>query len=96
MERISLTPEQKLLALSLKYYSHLEWKIKPGDYYTSARNDLELYQIVDTTEYEVITRRCNELNEVINWTVWTKIDFFTNFHDYRVFVPEFIFNEKQN
>ena len=53
--RTKLTAEQKLQALSSKYYDGLEWQPKKGDYYTTSRNDLELYQIVDENETTFFT-----------------------------------------
>ena len=52
-----LTKDQKLLALEFKYYSEGVWYPKAGDLYTTARNDLEVYRVIDvrdgvvTTEY---------------------------------------------
>ena len=55
-----LTAEQKLQALSSKYYDGLGWQPKKGDYYTTSRNDLELYQIVDENETTFFTNYLDE------------------------------------
>jgi hypothetical protein len=53
-----LTPWQKLEALSMRYYGCVVWEPNAGDFYTTSRADLELYQVVDVTDTEVITRYC--------------------------------------
>ncbi len=89
-ERTSLTYEQKLMALSLKYYTNLKWEPIPGDFYTSCRNDLELYQVVDVTEDCIITRYCDP-NKGLKTESWAKDEFFNGFGVYRVYVPECCF-----
>lgn len=84
-----LTTEQKLQALSLKYYDGLEWYPKKGDYYTTSRNDLELYQIVDESEKTFFTnylddKKCDKPHE------WNKNSFLKDFGERRVYVPNFI------
>lgn len=89
IERISLTYQQKLAAISAKYYQHLKWTPKKGDYYTSVRNDLELYQIVDEDETSLYTKYCNpEKNNTIS--KWEKDKFLLEFGVHRVYVPDWI------
>jgi len=84
-----LTEAQKLLALSLKYYQGQEWKPKKGDYYTTSRNDLELYQIVGESEDSFYTRYCDR--ECVDQK-WIKSNFLKNFGMKRVYVPIWILN----
>jgi hypothetical protein len=85
-----LTEKQKLQALSSKYYDDLEWNPKKGDYYTTSRNDLELYQIVDENETVFFTNYCGE-KKTETPSEWKKEDFLIHFGERRVFVPNFIF-----
>lgn len=87
--KTKLTPEQKLSALSLKYFSGLEWNPKKGDYYTTTRDDLELYQIVDETPILFITKYCNP-DHGQETSEWVKEEFLEDFGVYRVFVPDTI------
>lgn len=84
-----LTEEQKLRALSLKYYDFFPWNPKKGDYYTTSRNDLELYQIVDENETHFFTNYCDE-KKTEKPQDWAKEDFLKHFGERRVFVPDFI------
>jgi hypothetical protein len=86
----SLTYKQKLQALSSKYYDGLEWQPKKGDYYTTSRNDLELYQIVDENETTFFTNYCGEKKSPEPHE-WLKTEFLENFGVNRVYVPDFIF-----
>jgi hypothetical protein len=88
--KTQLTTEQKLQALASKYYDGLEWQPKKGDYYTSSRNDLELYQIVDENETSFFTNYCGE-KKTIEPQEWSKESFLKDFGERRVFVPDFIF-----
>lgn len=85
----SLSVVQKQQALSLKYYDCLEWKPKKGDYYTTSRNDLELYQIVDENESSLFTNYCDEKKSP-QPQEWKKSDFLIDFGERRVYVPDFI------
>lgn len=87
MEQWELTPDQKLQAVSLRYYQRLEWIPKKGDYYTSSRADLELYQIIDEDDENFYTvycdpRRGNERSS------WKKSEFLQGFGEHRVYVPD--------
>jgi len=85
-----LTVEQKLQALSLKYYDSLTWIPKKGDYYTTSRNDLELYQIVDENETTLFTNYCDGKKTEIP-SEWKKEEFLIYFGERRVYVPDMIF-----
>ena len=89
-----LTKEQKLLAIRLKYYDGMEWNPKKGDYYTSSRNDLELYQIVDEDETFFYTNYCNPQQTTPNPAQWPKIDFKKGFGEKRIYTPDWIFETK--
>jgi len=84
-----LTVEQKLQALSSKYYDGLQWTPKKGDYYTTSRNDLQLYQIVDENETTLFTNYCGK-NKSDQPHEWSKRKFLEDFGERRVFVPEFV------
>lgn len=92
MTQNQLTLEQKLFALKLKYYDNFEWQPKKGDYYTSCRNDLELYQIVDEDENYFFTNYCNPEQTTPKPSQWPKVDFKKGFGEKRVYVPEITFN----
>ncbi len=88
----SLTLEQKLSALSLKYYDGLMWFPKAGDYYTTSRNDLELYKIEREYEEFFYTTYCHI--EDCTPSQWRKTEFLKDFGVNRVFVPDFVLNNK--
>jgi len=84
-----LTEMQKLHALAYKYYQGQKWEPNKGDYYTTSRADLELYQVVDVTDTKVITRYLVGSDNV---SEWDKSGFTTEgFGVNRVWVPDFIF-----
>jgi len=85
-----LTAEQKLQALSSKYYDGLGWQPKKGDYYTTSRNDLELYQIVDENETTFFTNYLDEKKSTEPHE-WSKKQFLKDFGERRVYVPDFVF-----
>jgi hypothetical protein len=58
-EPIKLTEWQKLHALAMRFYSGYQWRPKAGDYYTTSRADLELYQVVDIKDGKVYTKYCD-------------------------------------
>jgi hypothetical protein len=92
MEITKLTTEQKLEALALKYYQDYQWQPKTGDYYTSSRNDLELYLIVLADDKLVHTVYCNpEMGKEVS--VWKVDEFLTGFGVKRVYVPDLILNK---
>lgn len=88
---IDLTPEQKLAALGARFYGDLSWKPASGDYYTTSRADLELYQVVAIEEGIVFTRYCDRRKST-TLSEWP-VDEFTSsgFGPKRVFVPRWVF-----
>ncbi len=88
---IELTQRQKLEALALKHYHGLAWEPKKGDYYTTSRNDLQLYQIVDENEDTIFTNFCNPSMTTENPEQWQKERFLMDFGERRVYVPDFVF-----
>jgi hypothetical protein len=86
----SLTHQQKLEALSLRFYQGLKWTPKAGDYYTTSRADLELYQVVAVEGGQVKTRYCDtgKSDAIATWPV----DEFpaAGFGPKRVWVPDFV------
>lgn len=83
----SLTIEQKLLALSMRFYDGYIWEPKVGDYYTSSRNDLELYQIVSEDEEKFYTVYCDKDKQGDQPPAeWKKEKFLKDFGEKRVFV----------
>lgn len=84
----------KLQAMALKYYSGVIWEPKAGDYYTSSRADLELYQVVKVTEKYVYTRYLTPNSAIQEWDKegFTKQGFGVN----RVHVPNFVFGLNKN
>jgi hypothetical protein len=91
MRQASLTPNQKLEALAQRFYcGGIRWEPKVGDYYTSSRNDLELYQIVDEDELHFYTVYCT--NPDGERAKWRKDEFTAEgFGLNRVWVHESIF-----
>jgi hypothetical protein len=83
----SLTPSQKLYALGSRFYDGAEWDVRAGDYYTTSRPDLELYQVVDVREGVVYTRYCDE-NFARSVSEWPEAEFIkAGFGPRRVHVP---------
>lgn len=86
----SLTPEQKLLAFRNRFYDMQNWEPKAGDYYTSTRDDLELYLIVredDDFFYTVYAERPHASE-----SQWPKQEFTTvGFGPLRMHVPFYVF-----
>lgn len=87
-ERLSY--QQKLEAISLRFYQGKKWTPKAGDYYTTSRSDLELYQVVAVEDGLVKTRYCDTSRSaaIASWPV----DEFTDagFGPKRVWVPDFV------
>ena len=90
-----LNRDQKLLAIKLRYYDGLEWNPKKGDYYTSCRNDLELYQIVGEDENYFETNYCNPIQTTPKPAQWPKVDFKKGFSEKRIYVPDWILGKFQ-
>ncbi len=87
---IALTYQQKLDALSLRFYQGLKWTPESGHYYTTSRADLELYQVVRIEGGKVYTRYCDQSKSdvIAQWDG----DGFTSegFGPKRVWVPDFV------
>lgn len=83
-----LTAEMKLEAFAVKYYNGLQWNPKKGDYYTTTRADLELYQVHDIDEdfvYTIYTDRECEVQR------WDKDKFTTqDFGIRRMWIPDYL------
>ena len=85
---MKLTHQQKLEALSYRFYQHGTWTPAAGDFYTTSRADLELYQIV-AIESGLVTTRYTEGTETIS--SWPESEFITGgFGPKRVFVPPWV------
>lgn len=83
-----LTYQQKLDALSYRFYQGGAWTPKAGDFYTTSRADLELYQVV-SVEGGVVRTRFTEGSDAIS--EWPEAGFLTEgFGPRRVFVPEWV------
>ena len=83
-----LTHQQKLDALAYRFYQGAAWDPKAGDFYTTSRADLELYQVV-SVEGGVVRTRFTEGSDAIS--EWPAEEFLTaGFGPKRVFVPEWI------
>ena len=89
---MGLTAEQKLEAVALKYYQDYQWQPKALNYYTTSRNDFELYQVVDVTDEYIYTKYCDP-DRGDRVTQWKKSEFLCDFGEKRVFVPEWILNK---
>ncbi|WP_313613384.1 hypothetical protein [Agrobacterium sp.] len=88
-----LTYQQKLDALAYRFYQGAEWKPKAGDFYTTSRADLELYQVV-SVEDGVVRTRFTEGSDAI--AVWPEDQFLTGgFGPKRVFVPEWVLDPEK-
>lgn len=80
-----LTAQQKLAAMAMRFYDGIVWKPQKGDYYTSSRNDLELYRVVDVRDGKVFTEYCASPGSPV--AEWPEDEFTTDgFGIYRVWV----------
>ncbi len=85
---MKLTLQQKLDALSYRFYQHGNWTPKAGDHYTTSRADLELYQVV-SIEDGIVRTRYTEGSDAI--AEWPEAEFLTGgFGPKRVFVPPWV------
>lgn len=84
-----LTPEQKLAAMAVRFYQGVAWAPKAGDYYTTSRNDCELYRIAKIENDVVYTEYCTAPGEL---SEWQGVNAFVNegFGPCRVWVPEYV------
>lgn len=89
--KTSLTQDQKIQALALKYYQGYEWVPKAGDYYTTCRADLELYRVAKIEDGKIYTEYTTQPGVLTEWP----LDSFTTygFGLKRVYVPDFILGE---
>lgn len=87
----TLTPLQKLFALAAKNYQGIKWTPQTGDYYTSARADLELYQVIEVKDGIIKTIYCDKQCSPQSWdeTEFTTIGFGLH----RVHVPLWILEQ---
>lgn len=85
---MKLTLQAKLDALAYRFYQDGKWTPKAGDYYTTSRADLELYQVV-AIENGTVRTRYTEGSDVV--AEWLEAEFMTaGFGPRRVFVPEWV------
>lgn len=88
-----MTIEQKLEAVCSRYYlrgvQNNPWNPQKGDYYTTCRNDRELYFICDVDDDHIYTVYCDRECEP---SKWKKEEFLLNFGLNRVHVPMYILN----
>jgi hypothetical protein len=90
--RTELTEKQKLQALAMRYYDGVQWEPKKGDFYTTSRADLQLYQIVDEDENNFYTDFCHPTIKTNGPAQWSKDTFLQDFGERRVYVHESVFN----
>ncbi len=83
---MKLTEKQKLHALAFKYYQGAIWTPAAGDYYTTTRADLELYQVVEVGD--II--RTTYLYPDSPIAEWDNEAFLKGFGLCRVWVPDWI------
>lgn len=88
MTLLKLTPYQKMMAFEAKFYQGMKWIAAKGHYYTTTRNDLQLYQVVDVDDQFVYTIYCGFPDNVSKWPV---NEFTTHgFGPCRMWVPDYI------
>lgn len=85
-----LTPYQKMQAISEAFYcGGVKWLPTKGDYYTTVRNDLELYQILDEDDENFYTIYCTDVQQ--RTSAWKKTEFLTHgFGPNRIQVRKYI------
>ena len=89
-ELVDLTYQQKLEALSLRFYQGMLWTPKAGDYYTTSRADLELYRVVAVEGGMVKTQYCDQ-SKSSAVSSWPEKEFTSEgFGPKRVWVPDFV------
>jgi hypothetical protein len=95
-----LTETQKLHVLATNFYGQLPgnysqryWKPKKGDYYTTPRADLQLYQIVDEDDEYLYTIYCDpQMQSGFPPAKWLKTEFLEGFGVNRLYVFEYVFD----
>lgn len=95
--KTSLTTTEKLKAFAFTFYHssiHTKWQPKKGDYYTTTREDLELYQIVDEDDEHLYTNYVNGRSD--SPTKWSKKEFLdpNGFGSRRLWIPEWCFESQ--
>lgn len=87
----TVTIEQKFLAMKLRYYDNQEWSPYVGDYYTSTRDDFELYKIIGTSYDNYLTQYCDPLKQSDQPGYWNQKQFTTHgFGEKRLWIPNWI------
>lgn len=85
---MKLTYQQKLEALSYRFYQNGTWTPAAGDFFTTSRADLELYQVV-AVEGGIVKTRYTEGTDTIS--EWFEDGFLSDgFGPKRVFVPPWV------
>ena len=83
---MKLTKTQKLEALAARFYQDLEWKPEAGHLYTTARADLEVYEVVKVEGGKVFTRYTEGGDSGVS--EWLETEFLSEgFGPKRVWVP---------
>jgi hypothetical protein len=83
-----LTQRQKLAAFAFRFYQHAQWIPKVGDYYTTTRDDLMLFQIVRQEGQDWVVKCSHYEME----DIWAIEDFTVKgFGPCRMWVPNWIF-----
>lgn len=86
---MKFTEKEKLQAMALKFYQCQKWEPASGDFYTSTRYDLELYQVVSIDGEKIRTRYVNTGDFGTSTTDWELAIFLTEgFGPFRVHVPK--------
>lgn len=95
MKPISLTPWQKLHALSYRFYQFQTWTPKAGDRYTTSRADLELYEVISVDD-GVVTTRYSDPARGDQISIWSQDEFLSpkTFGANRVWVPDWILEKE--
>lgn len=89
-----LTMKQKLDAVAYRNYQGSLWAPKAGDYYTTYRNDLELYRVADIKDGVVYTEYCSNPGL---YSEWEEATFTTEgFGPKRLYVPIFILEQSES
>jgi len=85
----ALTCQQKLHCMAVKYFQNYEWIPKAGDYFTTARADLKLFQITRIDGRDVFTINTAETESLEDRHDLAGFSCFGQ-GSIRVYVPDFI------
>lgn len=86
-----LTEAQKLTAFEARFYQGLEWTPKAGDFYTTTRADLEVYEVV-SVEGGIVRTRYTEWDSGVS--DWPESEFLTSgFGPRRLWVPPWVLEQ---